>query len=512
MEDSLKFNFENLIVMDIANNHQGDLEHGIKIIKAIGELNKQFNFQTGLKFQFRQLDTFIHRDHKNKSNSKHINRFKETELNKKQYITLNNLVNDLGLISICTPFDESSVDMIIDLDIEILKIASCSANDWPLLEKAVLAGKPMICSTGGLSISQIDDLYSFLSHKGAYFSFMHCVSIYPTDIKDLELNQIDFLKNRFPDITIGWSTHEDPNELSPVQIAYAKGARMFERHVGIENKTFKLNGYSSNPEQLHNWLNSLEKAKSMCGQINVRPTSKEIETDSLLSLKRGVYAKKDIKKGSQISSDMVYFAMPIENYQLSSGELIDGIKTKSNLKAHEAVFKNQLDFPSPKVEAIIKKANHEVKAILNEARIHLGNDFKVEYSHHYGMEKFREIGAVLIDVVNREYCKKIIIQLPGQVHPQHFHKRKEETFQVLFGYLNVIIEGQKKVLQAGDTCLIQPGMWHGFWSTNACVFEEISTRHFNADSYYKDQKINRMNREDRKTIVNHWGRYELPTI
>ena len=52
-------------------------------------------------------------------------------------------------------------------------------------------------------------------------------------------------------------------------------------------------------------------------------------------------------------------------------------------------------------------------------------------------------------------------------------------------------------------------MWHGFWTDQGCVFEEISTKHYNDDSFYKDKKINLMKREDRKTIVNHWGRYEL---
>ena len=80
---------------------------------------------------------------------------------------------------------------------------------------------------------------------------------------------------------------------------------------------------------------------------------------------------------------------------------------------------------------IIKSAVHEVKAMLNEARIHLSTDFKVEYSHHYGVENFRKTGAVIIECINREYCKKLLVQLPVQEHPSHYHARKEETFQVL---------------------------------------------------------------------------------
>ncbi|MCG8510926.1 MAG: hypothetical protein MI741_17015, partial [Rhodospirillales bacterium] len=62
----------------------------------------------------------------------------------------------------------------------------------------------------------------------------------------------------------------------------------------------------------------------------------------------------------------------------------------------------------------------------------------------------------------------------------------------------------------GDTCLVQPGMWHSFGTDTGCVFEEISSRHHNDDSYYKDKRINAMGHNQRKTVVSHWGRYELP--
>ena len=99
--------------------------------------------------------------------------------------------------------------------------------------------------------------------------------------------------------------------------------------------------------------------------------------------------------------------------------------------------------------------------------------------------------------------------LPGQKHPAHYHKRKEETFQILSGQLDVYLDGHKQHLHPGQTCLIQPGVWHSFSSELGCIFEEISTTHFNDDSYYKDKKINEMKREDRKTIVENWGRFEF---
>ena len=152
------------------------------------------------------------------------------------------------------------------------------------------------------------------------------------------------------------------------------------------------------------------------------------------------------------------------------------------------------------------------EALLNEARIPLSAEFEVEYSHHYGIPKFREHGAVIINCINREYCKKIVVQLPGQKHPAHYHKLKEETFQVLHGILHLTRDGQERTFHPGDTCLVMPGVWHSFWTETGCVFEEVSTTHHNHDSIYRDPAINDLPREARKTAVDHWGRYQLPSM
>ena len=147
--------------------------------------------------------------------------------------------------------------------------------------------------------------------------------------------------------------------------------------------------------------------------------------------------------------------------------------------------------------------------MLNLAKIYLDTSFEIEYSHHYGIKNFRKTGALIINCINRKYCKKLIVMLPNQKHPAHYHERKEETFQVLNGSLDVYLDGKHKFLREGETCLIQPGVWHSFESKDGCIFEEISTTHYNNDSFYKDKKINEMERKDRKTIVENWGRFEI---
>ena len=168
------------------------------------------------------------------------------------------------------------------------------------------------------------------------------------------------------------------------------------------------------------------------------------------------------------------------------------------MKKNEPLFLEKIILPKKPDYHIIKKAIHDVKGMLSEAGIILNSEFNVEYSHHYGVEKFKEIGVTIINIINREYCKKILVQLPEQKHPSHHHKLKEETFLILSGTLDIVVDGNKKTLYPGDKCLVLPGVWHS--CQKGCIFEEISTTHYNNDSVYKD-KINLMKRESRKTLI-----------
>ena len=142
--------FNDLFVLDIANNHQGDVRHGIQIIKKHslsfrGIPKKKLAF----KFQFRQLNSFIHKDFLGDKKVKHISRFESTKLDIEEYLKLFKKVKELGHTTMCTPFDEESVDLIENMKFDIIKIASCSNTDWPLIQRVVDSGLPLICSTGG---------------------------------------------------------------------------------------------------------------------------------------------------------------------------------------------------------------------------------------------------------------------------------------------------------------------------------------------------------------------------
>ena len=498
---------EDIFVLDLANNHQGSIIHAKTIVNAYSKIIKKQKIKATIKFQFRNIDTLVHPNYKKFESNKHISRFESTKLSIDDYKDLMKLIKKNKLYTCCTPFDEISVDLVKELNFDIVKIASCSAKDWPLIEKVALLNKPIILSTERMTQKEIKERVRYYEHKGCDFGIMHCVSIYPTKHIDFNFHFIEKLCSRYPNYVIGWSTHEDPDNYHAIKIAQAKGARMFEKHIGLETKENPLNKYSCSPKQFEEWIKSYKYSVECCGE-SIKKVSDE-EKSAINTLLRGVYARKDLKSGKKMKKGDIFFAMPYNKNQIDSGNFKEGLLLKKDISAMSPVYKNDVKVKSSNANNELKSAVHEVKGMLSEAKIYLNSSFEVEYSHHYGMKNFKKTGACIINCINRAYCKKIIVMLPEQKHPPHFHPKKEETFQVLHGDLTVYLNGIEKKLLPGETCLVQPGVWHSFQSKNGCIFEEVSTTHFNNDSVYKDQKINKMERADRKTVVDHWGRFQI---
>lgn len=490
--------FANLFIFEMANNHQGSVDHGKKIIDAMGAIAKERNIHAAVKFQFRDLDTFIHPEYQGREDVKHIGRFLGTRLTNEQFGEMVTHTKKAGMLAIATPFDEVSVQTCTDLDIDVLKIASCSAHDWPLLEEVANAGKPVVVSTGGLSLAEIDKVVHFFQHRQVNFALMHCVGVYPTPNELMHMRMVERLRRRYSGVQVGYSGHEAPDNVEVGIVAVSMGAELLERHVGVATDDIQLNAYSMDPEQTDAWVQAVQRTQSIMGEAAKSVT--DGESSSLRSLMRGVYAKKPIAKGSTITKDDVYFAMPLQDGQLTSGEF--GSYRASFVASHDY----QPDQPvaevvQPDAAHMAREYIHEGRGMLAEANIPLTDDSELELSHHYGLDKFRETGAMIVNIMNREYCKKYIVVLPGQKHPAHRHEKKEETFELLWGDLTVKLDDAEITMQPGDRLLVKRNTWHSFASKHGAIFEEISTTHFRDDSFYEDESISALDPMQRKTII-----------
>lgn len=317
--------FDDLFVLEVANNHWGRLDRGLKIITEYSRLVRFNNVRAAIKLQFRDIDSFIHKDFRDRTDIRYIKKTLDTRLSKSEITIMVDTIRKNGCIPMATPFDENSIELCSELGIPIIKIASSDINDWFLIESIAKTRKPVIVSTGGSSLKDIDDMVLFFSNRHIPLAINHCVSLYPTEDRELELNQIDFLKNRYPNNTIGFSSHEYHDWTASIQMAYAKGARTFERHVDIEEDGIAVSPYCSLPNEIDQWFKAYKKAKEICGgSPSQKRVVSEREISYLDTLVRGVYAKEGLPEGHILSGSDVYLAIPLQKGQISCREFMSG--------------------------------------------------------------------------------------------------------------------------------------------------------------------------------------------
>ncbi|MCA1826006.1 MAG: N-acetylneuraminate synthase family protein [Myxococcales bacterium] len=342
--------FEDLFVLELANNHLGKLERGLKIITDYSRIVRFNNVRAAIKLQFRDVESFVHKDFRDRSDIRYIKKTVDTHLPKDAYLAMINAIRQGGCIPMATAFDEASVDLCVELGIQILKLASSDLNDWPLIEKMAKTRKPVIVSTGGSSLKDLDDLVTFFENRNIPLAINHCVSLYPSEDNEIELNQIDFLVHRYPNHVIGFSTHEYHDWHSSVMMAYAKGARTFERHIDIEYENVKVSPYCTLPHQADEWFKAWHKARAMCGGSG---TTKRIpqdrETKYLDALVRGVYAKRDLPAGHVLQhedlTEDVYLAVPLQKGQVSCREIMSGEVLLKPAKKDAPILIDMIDSP-----------------------------------------------------------------------------------------------------------------------------------------------------------------------
>jgi N-acetylneuraminate synthase len=347
--------FEDLFVLEMANNHLGSLERGLKIVAEFAQVVRFNNVRATIKLQFRDVDTFIHRDFVDRKDLRYIKKTLDTRLSDEDLATLVRAIRRAGFTATATPFDERSVDLCVELGIPIIKIASSDLNDWVLIEKVAKTKKPVIVSTGGSSLKDMDDIVTFFSNRNIPLGINHCVSLYPSEDSELELNQIDYLRNRYPDNTIGFSTHEYSNWSNSMFIAYAKGARMFERHIDIPTEGIKVSPYCSLPHQVDEWFRAFHKAKEMCGAPGTQkriPPKREVEY--LDALVRGVYAKSDLPEGHCLMDEDVYLAIPLQKGQLSCRELMRGEMLLKRVQKDAPIKIDDIESPYSQIPSLKK--------------------------------------------------------------------------------------------------------------------------------------------------------------
>ena len=229
------------------------------------------------------------------------------EFNREQYQEIIDHCRSKQIEFLCTVFDVEAVDFLESFNINAYKIASHNITDIPLLKKVAKLKKRTFLSTGMCLLAEIDQAVSIFREEGCELIMLHCVSSYPSDNSEANLAMIPFLKQRYPDLAIGYSGHEENSVIS--EYAAVLGAAYIERHITLDrNMTGFDHKISLDPCQLEKLLERLKLVALALGSAEKRISEKEMITRN--KYRRSIVTKRALKKGEIVNEEMFVMKNP----------------------------------------------------------------------------------------------------------------------------------------------------------------------------------------------------------
>ena len=302
--------FKPLIVAEMSGNHNQSLDIALKIVEEVAKTGAH-----ALKIQTFTADTltidkkdgdFFLGDSNSLWNGKSMyDLYKEAHTPWEWHREIFDLCAELGLLCFSSPFDETAVDFLENLDCPCYKIASTENTDYILLKKVAQTGKPMIISTGMASVSELGEMVSLVRENGCKdVILLKCTAAYPSSPEDANLLTLEHMSKLF-NCNVGLSDHSLGTGVAVASAAL--GAVLIEKHFTLSRANKGVDSdFSMEPNEFEKMVIDTEIAWSAKGKISYGPTNNENNSLS----RRSLYFVKDLKKGEVISKENVRSIRP----------------------------------------------------------------------------------------------------------------------------------------------------------------------------------------------------------
>jgi sialic acid synthase len=309
--DSYTINDENdcYVIAEIGHNHQGSLQKA----KAMFHADKECGVNA-VKLQKRD-NCFLYTRAMYDSPYDNENSYGETyglhrealEFNREQYIELQRYAAELGLTMFSTAFDFHSADFLAELDMPAFKIASGDLVNIPLLKYIARFGKPMIISSGGGTMEDIQRAYDAVMPLNPNFCLLQCTANYPVEPEDMNLRVISTLRDCFKDTVIGLSDHQ--NGIAMAVVAYTLGARVIEKHFTM-NRAWRGTdqAFSLEPAGMRRLVRDLQRSRVALRDGIKRPIP--IEQRPLIKMRKKLVAARNLPAGTRLSEADIALKSP----------------------------------------------------------------------------------------------------------------------------------------------------------------------------------------------------------
>jgi N-acetylneuraminate synthase/sialic acid synthase len=288
------------VIAEIGHNHQGSLEKAKAMFHAAKECGVN-----AVKLQKRNNRALYTRamfdspyDNENSFGDTYGLHREALEFNREQYIELQRYAAELGLTMFSTAFDFPSADFLAELDMPAFKIASGDLVNIPLLKYIARFGKPMVISTGGSTMEDVQRAFDAVMPINPNFCLLQCTANYPADPEEMNLRVISTLRDCYKDTVIGLSDHQ--NGIAMAVVAYTLGARVIEKHFTM-NRAWRGTdqAFSLEPAGMRRMVRDLQRARVALGDGIKRPIP--VETRPLIKMRKKLVAARALPAGTSLT-------------------------------------------------------------------------------------------------------------------------------------------------------------------------------------------------------------------
>lgn len=299
------------IIAEMSGNHNQSLGRALEIVEAAAKSGAH-----ALKIQTYTADTmtlnvsvkgFEIEDEENLWKGRNLyDLYKEAYTPWEWHKPIFDRARELGMIPFSTPFDETAVDFLEELDVQLYKIASFENNDIPLIKKVAATGKPMIISTGMASVAELDETVRVAREAGCKdLILLKCTSTYPATAENTNISTIPHMRELF-DVQVGLSDHTMGTGVAVASVAL--GATVIEKHFTLSRADGGVDSaFSMEPEEMAALVVETERAWQALGSVTYGPT--DVEKASL-KFRRSIYVAKDIKAGEPFTKENIRVIRP----------------------------------------------------------------------------------------------------------------------------------------------------------------------------------------------------------
>jgi pseudaminic acid synthase len=318
------------IIAEMSGNHNQSFDRAIAIVEEAAKAGAH-----AIKLQTYTADTMTIKgllrieDEKSLWNGRELyDLYQEAYTPWEWHAAIFNKAKELGLIVFSTPFDETSVDFLEELNVPAYKIASFENTDWPLLKKVARTKKPVIMSIGAASLSDISDAVTILKSNGCEnLTLLKCTSTYPASPENTNLNTIPHLQQMF-DCHVGLSDHT--LGIGAAIASIGLGARVIEKHFTLSRAEGGVDSaFSIEPYELKMLVEESERAFLALGKVHYGVLDVELNN---LKYKRSIYVIQDIEKGDLITKENIKVIRPGDGLSTRYYDMIIGRKANENIK------------------------------------------------------------------------------------------------------------------------------------------------------------------------------------